>query len=96
MTLIFTMAVVWKRPAILLYYRPGHDCVLSEVQRGLPRNWGPTGHWGKGRYYAVNYPVRDSIGNESNEAIFTPVMTKVMGMFQPSAVVLQCGSASIW
>ena len=50
---------------------------------------------GKGKYYAVNYPLRDGIDDESYEAIFKPVMSKVMEMFQPSAVVLQCGSDSL-
>ncbi|ELW48624.1 Histone deacetylase 1 [Tupaia chinensis] len=107
---------------------------------------------GKGKYYAVNYPLRDGIDDESYEAIFKPgclrcgrseagplglgacvalrvcvgalcgyqairddphsaypwrmggpclwrqlweVTSKVMEMFQPSAVVLQCGSDSL-
>uniref|UniRef100_A0AAZ3SBC3 Histone deacetylase 1 n=1 Tax=Oncorhynchus tshawytscha TaxID=74940 RepID=A0AAZ3SBC3_ONCTS len=50
---------------------------------------------GKGKYYAVNYPLRDGIDDESYEAIFRPVMAKVMEMFQPSAVVLQCGADSL-
>uniref|UniRef100_A0A8K9US05 Histone deacetylase 1 n=1 Tax=Oncorhynchus mykiss TaxID=8022 RepID=A0A8K9US05_ONCMY len=50
---------------------------------------------GKGKYYAVNYPLRDGIDDESYEAIFKPVMAKVMEMFQPSAVVLQCGADSL-
>ena len=50
---------------------------------------------GKGKYYAVNYPLRDGIDDESYEATFKPVMSKVMEMFQPSAVVLQCGSDSL-
>ncbi|KAH0507095.1 Histone deacetylase 1 [Microtus ochrogaster] len=50
---------------------------------------------GKGKYYAVNYPLRDGIDDEFYEAIFKPVMSKVMEMFQPSAVVLQCGSDSL-
>ncbi|XP_078235980.1 histone deacetylase 1 isoform X1 [Pogona vitticeps] len=50
---------------------------------------------GKGKYYAVNYPLRDGIDDESYEAIFKPVMSKVMETFQPSAVVLQCGSDSL-
>ncbi|KFP83316.1 Histone deacetylase 1, partial [Acanthisitta chloris] len=47
------------------------------------------------RYYAVNYPLRDGIDDESYEAIFKPVISKVMETFQPSAVVLQCGSDSL-
>ena len=50
---------------------------------------------GKGKYYAVNYPLRDGIDDESYEATFKPVMSKVLEMFQPSAVVLQCGSDSL-
>uniref|UniRef100_G1PYS3 Histone deacetylase 1 n=1 Tax=Myotis lucifugus TaxID=59463 RepID=G1PYS3_MYOLU len=50
---------------------------------------------GKGKYYAVNYPLRDGIDDKSYEAIFKPVITKVMVMFQPSAVVLQCCSDSL-
>uniref|UniRef100_A0A8C5IXJ7 Histone deacetylase domain-containing protein n=1 Tax=Junco hyemalis TaxID=40217 RepID=A0A8C5IXJ7_JUNHY len=49
----------------------------------------------KGKYYAVNYPLRDGIDDESYEAIFKPVISKVMETFQPSAVVLQCGSDSL-
>uniref|UniRef100_A0A8C9CBS3 Histone deacetylase 1 n=1 Tax=Phocoena sinus TaxID=42100 RepID=A0A8C9CBS3_PHOSS len=47
---------------------------------------------GKGKYYAVNYPLRDGIDDEFYEAIFKPVMSKVMEMFQLSAVVVHCGS----
>ncbi|XP_010775614.1 probable histone deacetylase 1-B [Notothenia coriiceps] len=50
---------------------------------------------GKGKYYAVNYPLRDGIDDESYEAIFRPIMAKVMEMYQPSAVVLQCGADSL-
>lgn len=50
---------------------------------------------GRGKYYAVNIPLRDGIDDESYESIFTPVMTKVMEHFQPSAVVLQCGADSL-
>jgi len=50
---------------------------------------------GKGKYYAVNFPLRDGIDDESYEMIFQPVIAKVMEMYQPSAVVLQCGSDSL-
>ncbi|XP_035000198.1 histone deacetylase 2 isoform X1 [Hippoglossus stenolepis] len=50
---------------------------------------------GKGKYYAVNFPLRDGIDDESYEQIFKPVMAKVMEMYQPSAVVLQCGADSL-
>ena len=50
---------------------------------------------GRGKYYAVNFPLRDGIDDESYETIFKPVMTKVMESYQPNAVVLQCGADSL-
>jgi histone deacetylase 1/2 len=50
---------------------------------------------GKGKYYAVNFPLRDGIDDESYEQIFQPVIAKVMEMYQPSAIVLQCGADSL-
>ena len=32
---------------------------------------------GKGKYYAVNFPLRDGIDDESYQSIFQPVMSKV-------------------
>ena len=31
----------------------------------------------RGRYYAVNFPLRDGVDDESYEMIFKPVMAKV-------------------
>lgn len=50
---------------------------------------------GKGKYYAVNFPLRDGIDDEAYQSIFQPVMSKVMERFQPSAIVLQCGADSL-
>ncbi|KAF8783042.1 Histone deacetylase 2 like protein [Argiope bruennichi] len=51
---------------------------------------------GKGKYYAVNFPLRDGIDDESYEqGIFQPLISKVMEMYQPSAIVLQCGADSL-
>lgn len=50
---------------------------------------------GKGKYYAVNFPLRDGIDDEVYETIFQPVMSKVMELYQPNAVVLQCGADSL-
>lgn len=50
---------------------------------------------GKGKYYAVNIPLRDGMDDDSYESIFVPIITKVMETFQPSAVVLQCGADSL-
>lgn len=40
----------------------------------LPKDIGA----GKGKYYAVNYPLRDGIDDESYEAIFKPVNVLVL------------------
>lgn len=43
----------------------------------------------------MNFPLRDGIDDEAYEHIFQPLISKVMEMFQPSAVVLQCGADSL-
>lgn len=53
-----------------------------------------TGH-GKGKYYAVNFPLRDGITDEAYKNIFEPVIMKIMETYQPSAIVLQCGGDSL-
>ncbi|PAV78262.1 hypothetical protein WR25_17661 [Diploscapter pachys] len=50
---------------------------------------------GRGKYYSLNFPLRDGIDDESYESIFKPVMSQVMQSFQPSAIVLQCGADSL-
>ncbi|KAL6729755.1 hypothetical protein Aduo_000783 [Ancylostoma duodenale] len=49
----------------------------------------------KGKYYALNFPLRDGIDDEAYERIFRPVIQKVMESFQPCAIVLQCGADSL-
>ncbi|AEO70615.1 histone deacetylase-like protein [Thermothielavioides terrestris NRRL 8126] len=50
---------------------------------------------GNGKYYAVNFPLRDGIDDVSYETIFEPVIEAVMKYYQPEAVVLQCGGDSL-
>uniref|UniRef100_A0A1I8HLF6 Histone deacetylase n=1 Tax=Macrostomum lignano TaxID=282301 RepID=A0A1I8HLF6_9PLAT len=50
---------------------------------------------GRGKHYAVNFPLRDGIDDEAFEQIFAPVITKVMEHYRPSATVLQCGADSL-
>uniref|UniRef100_A0A183C1X2 histone deacetylase n=1 Tax=Globodera pallida TaxID=36090 RepID=A0A183C1X2_GLOPA len=50
---------------------------------------------GRGRYYSVNVPLKDGVTDEAYQLIFEPIMRKVMELFQPSAVVLQCGADSL-
>ncbi|KAJ7552424.1 hypothetical protein O6H91_06G054700 [Diphasiastrum complanatum] len=52
------------------------------------------GH-GKGKYYSLNVPLKDGIDDESYQSLFKPIITKVMEVFQPGAVVLQCGADSL-
>ncbi|EXJ93796.1 histone deacetylase 1/2 [Capronia coronata CBS 617.96] len=50
---------------------------------------------GSGKYYAVNFPLRDGIDDSSYKGIFEPVIRATMEFYQPSAVVLQCGGDSL-
>ncbi|PIN19926.1 Histone deacetylase complex, catalytic component RPD3 [Handroanthus impetiginosus] len=51
--------------------------------------------YGKGRHYALNVPLDDGIDDESYQSLFKPVISKVMEVFRPGAVVLQCGADSL-
>ncbi|KAI0564791.1 histone deacetylase [Gracilaria domingensis] len=50
---------------------------------------------GAGEYYAVNFPLKDGIDDDNYERVFEPIIQKVMEMFRPSAIVLQCGADSL-
>ena len=50
---------------------------------------------GRGKYYAVNFPMRDGIDDECYQNTFVPIISKVMECYQPSAIVLQCGADSL-
>merc|ERR1719220_3390699 len=50
---------------------------------------------GRGKYYSLNFPLRDGIDDTSYEGLFVPVVSRVMELYQPSAVVLQCGADSL-
>nr|P56521.1 RecName: Full=Probable histone deacetylase 19; AltName: Full=RPD3 homolog [Zea mays]AAC50038.1 putative histone deacetylase RPD3 [Zea mays] len=49
----------------------------------------------KGKYYSLNVPLDDGIDDESYQSLFKPIMGKVMEVFRPGAVVLQCGADSL-
>nr|GMD90759.1 histone deacetylase 19-like [Ipomoea batatas] len=51
--------------------------------------------YGKGKYYSLNVPLDDGIDDESYQMLFKPIMGKVMEVFKPGAVVLQCGADSL-
>lgn len=48
-----------------------------------------------GKYYSLNYPLRDGMDDDSFSTLFQSVLGKVMERYQPSAVVLQCGADSL-
>ncbi|CAK5280898.1 unnamed protein product [Mycena citricolor] len=53
---------------------------------------------GYGKGYAVNVPLKDGITDEAYKSVFQPipqVIAKIMEVFRPSAVVLQCGADSL-
>ncbi|KAH6854016.1 hypothetical protein B0I37DRAFT_319860 [Chaetomium sp. MPI-CAGE-AT-0009] len=50
---------------------------------------------GNGKHYAVNFPLRDGIDDNTYDTIFEPVIEAVMKYYQPEAVVLQCGGDSL-
>jgi len=50
---------------------------------------------GPGKGYSLNFPLKDGIDDESYRNIFRPIMAKVMEVYQPQAVVLQCGCDSL-
>ncbi|KAF9690617.1 hypothetical protein EKO04_011310 [Ascochyta lentis] len=50
---------------------------------------------GSGKNYAVNFPLRDGITDETYKNIFEPVIEAVMTYYGPEAIVLQCGGDSL-
>jgi len=50
---------------------------------------------GTGKYYSLNFPLRDGIDDESYESIFRPIIQRVMDWYRPGAIVLQCGADSL-
>jgi len=50
---------------------------------------------GKGKKYSINFPLNDGIDDKSYMAVFKPVIQKVMDVYRPGAVVLQCGADSL-
>lgn len=49
----------------------------------------------KGKQYSINFPLRDGIDDTNFVSIFKSIIAKVMEVYQPGAVVLQCGADSL-
>lgn len=50
---------------------------------------------GPGKYHALNFPLKDGIDDLSYESIFKPIITTIMEIYSPGAIVLQCGADSL-
>ncbi|CAG8474315.1 9866_t:CDS:10 [Ambispora gerdemannii] len=55
---------------------------------------GDTGY-GKGKHYAVNFPLKDGMDDWSYQNVFRPVVQHIIDWYRPGAVVLQCGADSL-
>ncbi len=51
--------------------------------------------YGAGKYTSVNFPLNNGIDDLSYENIFKPIIAKIMDVYRPGAVVLQCGADSL-
>jgi len=49
----------------------------------------------EGTGFSVNGPLSSGMTDASYEALFRPVMAKIMEIYQPGAIVLQCGADSL-
>ncbi|KAJ7511703.1 histone deacetylase [Mycena galericulata] len=49
----------------------------------------------QGKGYAVNVPLKDGITDEAFKSVFEPVIAKILEVYRPSVVVLQCGADSL-
>ncbi|KAF5378920.1 hypothetical protein D9757_008721 [Collybiopsis confluens] len=49
----------------------------------------------KGQGYALNVPLKDGMTDETFKSVFDPIMERIIQVFRPSAIVLQCGADSL-
>ncbi|KAG5046217.1 hypothetical protein JHK86_015623 [Glycine max] len=50
---------------------------------------------GAGKNYSLNVPLNDGLDDDTFCGLFCPIIQKVMDIYQPDAVVLQCGADSL-
>ncbi|KAF5843933.1 hypothetical protein DUNSADRAFT_55 [Dunaliella salina] len=51
--------------------------------------------YGRGKHYTVNVPLKDGMDDDNYKFMFEPIMSKVMEMYQPGAIVMCCGADSL-
>lgn len=49
----------------------------------------------RGKYYSINVPLESGIDDANFLGIFKPVIQKVIDVYSPGAIVLQCGADSL-
>jgi len=49
----------------------------------------------EGTGYSLNFPLEEGIDDDMYESIFRPVVERVMTMYRPEVIVLQCGADSL-
>lgn len=49
----------------------------------------------EGTGFSVNAPLNSGMTDESYEKLFKPIMQKIMDVYRPGAIVLQCGADSL-
>ena len=50
---------------------------------------------GKGKKYSVNFPLKTGITDRKYQKIFKSVIERVVKVYKPSVIVLQCGADSL-
>jgi histone deacetylase 1/2 len=50
---------------------------------------------GSGKDFALNVPLKDGIDDDTYKGLFSSIMPKVMDVYKPEVVVLQCGVDSL-
>lgn len=48
-----------------------------------------------GKNYSINVPLKEGMDDESYQSVFRPIISKIMQVFAPTAVVMQCGADSL-
>ena len=49
----------------------------------------------QGRGYSVNVPLSEGLEDDQFHSLFKPIIRRVMEVFAPGAVVLQCGEGGL-
>ena len=91
------MAAALSTCSALVTHAPPPLGAPARLRALLPQGTGPIRDTGakSGKGYSVNFPLNDGIDDLSYEHVFRPVIGKIMEMYRPGAVVLQCGADSL-